>query len=157
MKTFVTICTCLLLSTFVTAQDIISKKETIKNGRKVTVIGLNFDCSQKDEQDVEWDDIYEHNINETHESIAGKLSIRPNPFAYQVFFDYELDQDKPVRATFRIFDISGRLITSVFEDIMLEVGEHQTMFDASELVSGTYFFELSFEGKRITHKGIKIE
>lgn len=162
MKTFLIICFCLLLPTFTFSQsditkDYVSKKTTKKNGRVVTTYGFNFDCSEKDEKDVAWDDIYENNINEVHESIAGKLIIRPNPFLYQVHFDYELNQDKPVPATFRIFDISGRLVATIFENEQQEIGPHQVTFDASQLISGTYFFELSFEGQRITHKGIKIE
>jgi len=152
MKTLLTICCCLLFSTFIFSQKPVSKKTTKKNGRVVTTYGFNFDCSEKDEKDVEWDDIYENNINEVHESIAGKLIIRPNPFLYEVFFDYELNLDKPVPATFRVFDISGRLVTTIFENKQQDVGPHQV-----RLISGTYFFELSFEGQRITHKGIKIE
>ena len=162
MKTLLTIFCCLLLQTLSFSQkDIsknhVSKKTTKKNGKVVTVYGFNFDCSEKDEKDVEWDDIYENNINEVRESNAGTLIIRPNPFLYQVHFDYELNQDKPTPATFRVFDVSGRLVATIFEHEQQEVGPHQVMFDASELVSGTYFFELSFEGQRITHKGIKIE
>ena len=81
MKTLLTIFCCLLLQTLSFSQkdiskNYVSKKTTKKNGKVVTVYGVNFDCSEKDEKDVEWDDIYENNINEVRESNAGTLIIR---------------------------------------------------------------------------------
>ena len=75
-------------------------------------------------------------------SVAHRFELEqnfPNPFNPVTVISYEL----PARSfiTLKVFDLLGREIAVLVEG-ELETGAHQTVFDATRLASGVYFYRL---------------
>ena len=73
----------------------------------------------------------------------------PNPFNPSTTICFSLPQDG--RVTLKVYDILGRVVADLLHET-LAAGEHQTVFDASRLSSGVYFYKLDFGGKSISKK-----
>ncbi|MBV6478408.1 MAG: hypothetical protein HGGPFJEG_01163 [Ignavibacteria bacterium] len=63
----------------------------------------------------------------------------PNPFNPTTVINYELSS--PGFVTVKIFDISGKLVSTVVNDFR-ETGRHQVTFDGSSLSSGIYYCKI---------------
>ena len=82
-----------------------------------------------------------------HDEISGKIFPRgiclyqnyPNPFNPSTTFKYYLSSSGHV--TLRIYDVLGRVIETLI-DKHQEQGEHQAKWEAINLPSGIYFFQL---------------
>jgi hypothetical protein len=72
----------------------------------------------------------------------------PNPFNATTQISFELPESRQVTLT--IYDLLGRKITTL-TDGYLQAGAHNIVFDASELASGVYFYQLR-AGNRIETK-----
>lgn len=55
-----------------------------------------------------------------------------------------------------VYDITGKL-TSVLLNSVLEAGEYETEFNASQLSSGIYFYELNAGGLKLTNKMVLVK
>ncbi|GBE30647.1 MAG TPA: T9SS type A sorting domain-containing protein [Bacteroidetes bacterium] len=77
------------------------------------------------------------------------LSAYPNPFNAATTVRYSLTQPGEVRVT--VFDLLGREV-AVLHDRMVTAGEHELLFDASDLSSGTYFLKLNSNDQTLTRK-----
>ena len=44
--------------------------------------------------------------------------------------------------TLKIYDVLGREVTTLFENLEMEEGYQEVMFDAAEFASGIYFYRL---------------
>ncbi len=77
------------------------------------------------------------------------LSAYPNPFNSATTVRYSLTQPGEVRVT--VFDLLGREV-AVLHDRMVTAGEHELLFDASDLSSGTYFLNLNSNDQTLTRK-----
>ena len=73
----------------------------------------------------------------------------PNPFNPSTTISYSLDQAGEV--TLDVYDSAGKRITRLVEDY-ISAGQHQVMFDGSNLASGSYFYRLQANGKNITKR-----
>ena len=73
----------------------------------------------------------------------------PNPFNPTTTLAFSLDHTASVRLS--VFDIMGREV-AVLNDGLLGSGEHQLVFNADGLSSGTYFYRLDSEGRSETRK-----
>ena len=71
----------------------------------------------------------------------------PNPFNPSTQIRFNLPSSHVTRLT--VFDLMGREI-AVLVDGPTAAGEHSVVFDASELASGVYLYELIAEGRRVT-------
>jgi len=67
----------------------------------------------------------------------------PNPFNPETIFQYEIPKESPVRL--EIFDITGRLVTVVVDE-MQQPGSYQVTWDASNIASGIYIYRLRVDG-----------
>jgi len=67
----------------------------------------------------------------------------PNPFNPSTTISFDLSKSGNVRL--EIFDVLGRSVARVFEGFK-PAGHHAVEFDATNLTTGTYFYELEFEG-----------
>jgi photosystem II stability/assembly factor-like uncharacterized protein len=67
------------------------------------------------------------------------LSAYPNPFNGSTRIRYDLDRQSKVQL--QIFDLQGRLVTTLLDDIS-EPGQHELLWNADNLSSGTYFVRL---------------
>jgi hypothetical protein len=63
----------------------------------------------------------------------------PNPFNPSTNFSFTLA--RPSEVTLRIYDVSGRLVSTVLEGRM-EAGRYSIPFDAGDMASGVYFYRL---------------
>jgi len=73
----------------------------------------------------------------------------PNPFNPSTTISFVLPEDGNV--TLKVYDLLGRAVAELVNGTM-KAGSHETMFDASKLPSGVYFYKLDFGGKSISKK-----
>ena len=67
----------------------------------------------------------------------------PNPFNPATTIRFALP--KPSHVTLTIYDVDGRLVTTLV-DKQMPPGVHKAIFDASSLSSGVYFYRIETEG-----------
>jgi hypothetical protein len=72
------------------------------------------------------------------------FKARPNPFNPRTKIEFGTSREG--RATVRVFDIRGRLVSTVVDKV-LAAGNHSYDFDASKLSSGIYFMRLQADGR----------
>ncbi len=73
----------------------------------------------------------------------------PNPFNPSTFIRFELPDATPVTIT--VFDLTGRKV-AVISDGFYAAGEHTLRFDAKNLSSGVYVYQLRTPGAVLTKK-----
>ncbi len=93
----------------------------------------------------------------SNEETSGPLSFNlhqnyPNPFNPSTTISFTVNQASPVRL--QIFDVSGRLIQTLVEQ-KVRAGEHQFVFNASSLSSGTYIYRLE-AGSKVETKSMTL-
>ncbi len=84
----------------------------------------------------------------------------PNPFNPTTTISFTLPLDKTVSV--RVYDINGRLVTSLVDGQHLTKGTHQVMWDAtdasgSRVASGTYIYSLEYGNFRQTRKMVLLK
>jgi hypothetical protein len=72
-----------------------------------------------------------------------RFAARPNPFNPRTKIEFGMAHEG--RATVRVFDIRGRLVSTVVDKV-LAAGNHSFDFDAAKLSSGVYFMRLQADG-----------
>ena len=73
----------------------------------------------------------------------------PNPFNSSTTISFSLS--KSGRATLEVFDVTGRIVKTLADDIMT-AGEHQIQFDGTNLSSWTYFARIRVGNNMRTEK-----
>ncbi|MEL6823601.1 MAG: CocE/NonD family hydrolase, partial [Calditrichota bacterium] len=73
----------------------------------------------------------------------------PNPFNPSTTFRFSLEN--PAEVQLKVFDLQGREVASVLNE-QLASGDHQFLFDASDLASGAYFYQMRAAGNTETRK-----
>ena len=73
----------------------------------------------------------------------------PNPFATSTTIGYELPQEGAVKLT--VYDMQGREV-KVLVDAFQQAGVNSVTFDAANLPSGTYLYQLDFGKWRSSKK-----
>jgi len=68
----------------------------------------------------------------------------PNPFNPSTSIPFELHQDGMVEL--KVFDVSGREVATLLNK-QLHAGNHTAQFNGSDLSSGLYIYQLSFNGE----------
>ena len=63
----------------------------------------------------------------------------PNPFNPSTIITFQIPKTGLV--TLKIYDVLGRQVTTLVNE-ELNVGKHETVFDASRISSGIYFYQL---------------
>lgn len=84
-------------------------------------------------------------------STMGLLNNYPNPFNPSTTISYRIATDTHV--TMKVYDALGREI-ALLVDEEKETGEHLTLFNASDLPSGIYFYTLSTQTDMVAQKFI---
>lgn len=67
------------------------------------------------------------------------ININPNPFSQSTIINYQTSIDSYV--SLKIFDTFGNIIATLV-DGELEAGEHSVVYNANDLPSGVYFYQL---------------
>lgn len=73
---------------------------------------------------------------------------KPNPFTDRTSIGFEIPA--PGDVTFYVVDVMGRLVHRETKSYIM--GHNTVEYDASQLSSGTYFYGIIFEGKRLMRK-----
>lgn len=88
-----------------------------------------------------------HNLNSLVEvGIPSKFNVSqnyPNPFNPTTKIDFEIPGDSKV--TIKIYDISGKEISTVVNNEFYSSGYHTIQFNASNLSSGTYIYTFTIK------------
>jgi len=74
----------------------------------------------------------------------------PNPFNPCTVISYDLPQAG--RVTIRIFDLNGQTVATLVKDELQKAGRHELSFDAVNLPSGVYFYQLTADNFTQTRK-----
>lgn len=78
----------------------------------------------------------------------------PNPFNPSTTFEYAID--KSVHVKLQVFDVLGRLVTTLYDGLQ-KPATYQVTFDASRLASGVYMYRLETPDKVLTRQMLLIK
>jgi len=79
----------------------------------------------------------------------------PNPFNSTTTIRYIVPHTENV--SFKIYDLLGRQVLTMLDDINVEAGEHQVSLNASGLASGSYFYRLITADGSVTKRMILLK
>jgi hypothetical protein len=85
-------------------------------------------------------------------SVAGVFHLKqnyPNPFNPKTTITFTLGRLLPV--TLKVYDLAGHEVATLLKSAIKPAGKHSLIFDAAELSSGLYFYELR-AGANISRK-----
>jgi hypothetical protein len=74
----------------------------------------------------------------------------PNPFNSSTTIQFDLSREAII--TLRVFDVQGRLVSTLIEGQSLSAGVHTELFDASSISSGVYFYRVETPLQHQTRK-----
>ncbi len=81
------------------------------------------------------------------------LSTKPNPFHSQTTIEYTLTEESNV--SLQIFDLQGRVIAQLLDQKQQTAGKQQQTWNAQQLPSGVYYYQLNVDGYTQTKKLVK--
>jgi len=73
----------------------------------------------------------------------------PNPFNPATTINYTLESRAAVKL--EIFDLTGSRVATLVDDVK-SIGSHSSVWDASSMASGIYFYKLTADGHSMTRK-----
>ncbi|MBK7981922.1 MAG: T9SS type A sorting domain-containing protein [Ignavibacteriae bacterium] len=79
----------------------------------------------------------------------------PNPFNPTTTVEFSLNKQSDI--SLKIYNITGELVTNLIKNKNLNKGSYKITFDASNLVSGTYIYQLQVGEKTLSNKMILIK
>ena len=82
------------------------------------------------------------------------LSVYPNPFNSEARIRFDLD--RAARVTLRVYDLTGRLVKTLLDEVQ-GAGRHELTFDGASLASGTYFVHLRTDRLQRTQKMLMLK
>lgn len=120
--------------------------EQVLNGGKIQVKSASSSVKSADAD-------MQTPLTPTSEDATNSLSVYPNPFTDQVFFD--LQSAKDTRARLDIFDASGFKIATVFDALIKGNERYRIEYaPATNLVTGMLFYRLTIDDKVFNGKVI---
>ena len=96
-------------------------------------------------------------ISEVHPPVVNNFSLSqnfPNPFNSTTTFIYSLQEDEPVEIN--IFGEKGELIQKLFKGYQNK-GEYKVSWNADNLASGIYFYEVKTKNQKLSKKCILLK
>jgi hypothetical protein len=83
---------------------------------------------------------------------GGELLVRndPNPFHASTVFRFTLPS--PQQVTLRVYDVTGRLVTTLLQGEQRDAGPQQARMQAGALPAGVYFYRLQAGSERVEGK-----
>ncbi|HET6510974.1 MAG TPA: T9SS type A sorting domain-containing protein [Candidatus Kapabacteria bacterium] len=115
--------------------------ELLSEADRNTLVGKTFD----------WFDAAA-SVKTSDVATSTKLSNYPNPFNPSTTIEFSITE--PSSVTLIVKDMMGREVATLIDFQMHEKGTYSQSFDASELASGTYMYELTAGSTKITEKMI---
>ena len=115
----------------------------------VAYFGAGMPCFRKYEKTV--------NVDEEGQTVVNGYALSqnyPNPFNPTTKISFEL----PVSGytTLKVYDMLGTEVATLVQN-ELTTGTHSVNFDAANLASGTYVYQLNVNGTRITNKMVLLK
>ena len=101
-----------------------------------------------------WDDSPAEMISASVPESHLLMSVSPNPFNPSTEISYTLEDNMIIKLT--VFDITGREVAILHEGYE-SAGTHQVTFNAGNLASGVYFFNLQADGEMVTVKSLLLK
>lgn len=92
-------------------------------------------------------------VEEEHINIPQQVDLSqnyPNPFNPATNIRFSLSKSASV--SMHIYDITGRLVSTLLQEQSLNSGRHTIQFNASDLASGVYIYRLNVDGEVFTKK-----
>ena len=92
-------------------------------------------------------------INNVSTAVPERFSLKqnyPNPFNPTTSIRF--DVAKASKMTLKVYDMSGKLVQTLFENELVGTGTNEVTFEASKLSSGVYFYTLSSDNYKETKK-----
>ena len=91
------------------------------------------------------------------EEYSNEVKVYPNPSPNINYVSFKLHESSTIKL--EIFDQNGKLITTLINNVKMEYGKHITSVNADKLnlSSGSYYYQLSINGKAETLKTIIME
>lgn len=77
-------------------------------------------------------------------------SIYPNPFSTAFYYDFSLN--KPGKISLVLYDLSGRTVSMLINNVIYSAGEHSFQWQNTDLGSSVYLLILSIDGNMISKK-----
>ena len=74
----------------------------------------------------------------------------PNPFNPSTTIQYHVDQDQSV--SLKVYDVLGKEVATLVDNQVQSRGDHQVRFDASQIGSGVYFYQVRVGAKALPMK-----
>lgn len=90
-------------------------------------------------------------------TVPGNFSLKqnyPNPFNPSTVIEFSVP--KPSKVSLKIYDVSGRLVKTIFDNAELNAGMFTHTFDASQIASGVYFYSLTADNVLIDSKKMAV-
>jgi hypothetical protein len=78
----------------------------------------------------------------------------PNPFNAKTVISFELKNEGPV--TLDVYNITGAKVTTLVDGVM-NAGQHQVTWDASDAASGVYYYRINANGINETKQAVLIK
>jgi hypothetical protein len=78
------------------------------------------------------------------------LSAMPNPVRTLATIGYQLDRSANI--SIRVYDVTGRLVSTLVENALRPAGAGSVEFDARALPSGVYFLKMESQARSVTRK-----
>ncbi len=94
------------------------------------------------------------NSQEDLSNISSELKVVPNPFHNEFNITYELGHDSPV--SIELYNIAGKQEAIISQEDWQVSGQHQILFDATDLVKGVYIIRIVTEDSQISQKLVKM-
>lgn len=92
----------------------------------------------------------EENIGSEVPTLVSLDQNYPNPFNPSTNISFSLPQAQ--QATIRVYDLMGRLVSTLAQDQRFSAGQNVVTFDASNLASGVYIYQLVSGNVQLTRK-----
>lgn len=92
-------------------------------------------------------------VEENFQNVPQQIELSqnyPNPFNPTTNIRFSLSNTAPV--SLNIYDITGRLVSTVIQEELYNSGRHTVQFNAANLASGVYIYRLNVNGEVFTKK-----
>lgn len=87
-------------------------------------------------------------------SVENSFKVEPNPAAANTNLHFELNDRTNITA--EVYDLSGRLVTSLYQNASIEAGNHYLPWNTEELEPGVYLIKVTTTaGDHFTEKVVK--
>lgn len=94
-------------------------------------------------------------LNSADETVA-QATVYPNPSTTYELVYIKIDNPETSHVDIRVVDMQGRLIRSMYSDVM-RAGLHQLTFNKLAMSPGTYFVEIETDGKITQHEKVIVQ